>query len=152
MSECMFYRNNCCFFSGVSKQTFSRRFNKAVLKQRKTCPNATPFPNTINKNLCVTAACNLINSSLALRYSIKYKFLAKVHMYGLVFWNVTSCSLVYADDNVRHNHVSQAVTVSKLPGDINKLLNIDCGIRRAILVKYSEMPTWCNEVILLMYS
>jgi len=56
-------------------------------------------------------------------------------MYVLVFWNVTSCSLVYADDDVRHYHVSQAVTVSKLLGDINNLLNIDCGIRRSMLVK-----------------
>jgi len=78
---------------------------------------------------------NLINSSLALRYSIKYKVHTKVHMYVLVFWNVTSCSLVYADDDVRHYHVSQAVTVSKLLGDINNLLNIDCGIRRSMLVK-----------------
>jgi len=49
-------------------------------------------------------------------------------MYVLVFWNVTSCSLVYADDNVRHYYISQAVTVSKPPADINRLMNMDCGI------------------------
>jgi hypothetical protein len=54
-------------------------------------------------------------------------------MYVLVFWNARPCSLVYADDNIRHHHVSPGITALYLPGDITSCLNIDRWIRRSIL-------------------